>query len=96
VDVGGIGWTQAAPTDRPSVRTYARTATDTAAGNVILYGGISFTPGFALNQFDVWTWSHGSWTLAQPNTIPAPLNEREAILDARNIVRARGGDVTRH
>jgi hypothetical protein len=81
----GARWTQSAAADRPTARAFARAATDATAGDIFVYGGISFAPGIALNHFDVWTWAHGSWTLAQPSTIPAPLIERNAILDAASF-----------
>jgi hypothetical protein len=48
---------------------------------VFLYGGFAIG-SFPLNYFDVWTWARGSWTLAQPTTIAAPPDEREALLQA--------------
>ncbi len=85
----GTGWTHETPADHPLARTYPRAVADPTAGNVILYGGISFaeSPGQSgvLNQFDVWTWAKGSWTLVQPNTIPAPGNELSPIVDAASL-----------
>src|SRR2546422_3753019 len=82
----GAAWTQATSPDRPSARGFARSAADAAAGKLVLYGGISFAPSLVLNQFDVWTWARGSWTLVQPTTIPAPPDEQNAILAAASAV----------
>src|SRR6266550_3682287 len=77
----GSAWTQANPAARPHGRVYARTASDTSTGQVILYGGAGFG-AFPLSYFDVWTWAHGAWTRVQPTTIAAPPDERESLLQA--------------
>jgi hypothetical protein len=78
----GNAWIQAHPVDSPWARTFARATTDTAAGQVVLYGGYAVSGDVALSYSDVWTWTHGSWTLVQPTTIPAPADERDVILEA--------------
>jgi hypothetical protein len=78
----GALWTQASPTDSPWGRMSALAATDTKVGQVILYGGVTYWKGSSLRYSDVWTWTHGAWSLVQPTTIPAPPDELDAIVKA--------------
>lgn len=78
----GAQWTQASPSDSPWERMSAIAATDTAVGQVILYGGFTIWKGSSLRHSDVWTWAHGTWSLVQPTTIPAPPDELDSIVKA--------------
>ena len=65
----GTVWTQTHPTLSPAARARAVAATDTAAGQVILYGGEAVDLSI---YSDVWIWAQGTWTLAQPSAVPTP------------------------
>jgi hypothetical protein len=65
----GTAWTQAFPAQSPAARDRAVAATDTAAGQVILYGGEAVELSI---YSDVWIWARGTWTLAQPSAVPTP------------------------
>jgi len=78
----GAQWTQASPSESPWERLFAIAATDTKAGQVILYGGISYQKQSSVRYSDLWTWAHGSWSFVQPTTISAPPDELDAIVQA--------------
>jgi hypothetical protein len=78
----GTQWAQVSSSDGPWERLSAIAATDTKVGQVILYGGIAHWKGSVLRYSDVWTWTHGAWSLVQRTTIPAPPDELDAIVRA--------------
>lgn len=81
----GTKWTQAHPTDSPWARTEAIAVTDSAGKRVILFWGRLYSGGFGLTYSDVWTWADGSWTLANPTTMPASADQTDAILAAASV-----------
>jgi hypothetical protein len=81
----GTRWTQAHPAASPWERSGALAASDTADGQVILYGGGANSQYFGVSYSDVWTWAQGSWALVQPTTISTPPDEQEAIVTAASL-----------
>lgn len=81
----GAAWAKAQSVDSPSARTGAIAAGDTSAMQVVLYGGYWSTQSSGSAYYDVWTWERSSWTMVQPTTIPAPSEQRDAILKAASV-----------
>jgi len=71
-------WTQHIPATSPSPRGSPALAYNSAAGNVVLFGGIIANLGY-LN--DTWTWDATNWTQRFPLTSPPALNAPDVAYD---------------
>jgi len=76
----GTVWRRQQADNGPSPRAGGRMVYDTADHQAILYGGEWNTQSSGLTYFDVWAWANGAWSQLQPTTIPAPAEDRPAIL----------------
>jgi len=83
-------WTQQNPASHPSARAPNQLVYDKAAGNVVLFGGVSGPAD--LN--DTWTWDGASWTQQNPAANPGLRNGPALAYDGGlNAVVLFGGAV---
>ena len=80
----GKSWTQKSPQSTPVGRAGAVMAYDAAHGQVVLFGGSSFTPnssgfgGTSTPLNDTWVWDGVNWTQKSPKSSPAA--RRDAVM----------------
>jgi hypothetical protein len=58
----GSDWVELSPADSPPDYLYASMATDTANGQIVLFGGSC--------ESDTWTWNGSNWTEQSPGSVP--------------------------
>ena len=92
----GTNWTQANPTNSPDARGAHAMAYDAAHGQVVMFGGTSFST----NRFaDTWLWDGTNWTQANPGTSPSARDAAVMVYDpaTSNVVlfggSSSGGDI---
>ena len=76
----GSNWTQARPQVSPSARAQASMAYDSAARQVILFGGTTATQ--ELN--DTWVWNGSNWSQLHPATQPSVRSGADLVYDANS------------
>jgi hypothetical protein len=85
----GNTWTEVKPSPRPSPRTWAGTAWDTARSRLVLYGGqhdtVSPDGGASVGTLlaDTWEWDGAGWTMMDAGTPPPRLVYSLAYDEAR-------------
>jgi hypothetical protein len=85
-------WTQLNPARSPSPRTGAAMVYDAATGQLLLFGGSSFT-GSPYYR-DTWVWTGRTWRRLHPATSPPARHNADMIYDAatHNVVLFGGYD----
>jgi hypothetical protein len=76
----GSTWTQLRPAASPWARAGAVAVSYPPDNSILLYGGWWISEAFGSEFYDIWKWANRSWSLVQPTTADAPVDERDPIL----------------
>jgi hypothetical protein len=86
----GTTWTTITPATRPSRRQNVTMTYDAARKQVVMFGGLNFTPS---PLDDTWLWDGTNWTAAKPTSQPPARSYHAMTYDsARQKVVMFGGD----